>query len=68
MRAMAQEHGLDFVDLNEVIIPPSIVELVPESVARENAMLPHGRGRRRAEGDRQRSAATSTRSKSCGSS
>ena len=40
MRAMAEEHGLDFVDLNEVVIPPSVVELVPESVARENAILP----------------------------
>jgi type IV pilus assembly protein PilB len=40
MRAIAKEHGLDFVDLNEVVIPPSIVELVPESVARENAVLP----------------------------
>ena len=40
MRAIAKEHGLDFIDLNEVVIPPSIVELVPESVARENAILP----------------------------
>src|SRR5262249_28581728 len=40
MRAVAKEHGLDFIDLNEVVIPPSIVELVPESVARENAILP----------------------------
>jgi len=40
MRAMAKEHGLEFIDLNEVVIPPSIVELVPESVARENAILP----------------------------
>jgi type IV pilus assembly protein PilB len=40
MRAMAQEHGLDFVNLNEVVIPPSVVELLPESVARENAVLP----------------------------
>lgn len=40
MRAMAQEHGLDFIDLSEVVIPPSVVELVPESVARENAILP----------------------------
>ena len=40
MRAIAQEHGLDFVDLSEVAIPPSVVELVPESVARENAILP----------------------------
>jgi type IV pilus assembly protein PilB len=40
MRALAKEHGLDFIDLNEVVIPPSVVELVPESVARENAILP----------------------------
>ncbi len=40
MRAIAQEHGLDFVNLREVVIPPSVVELVPESVARENAILP----------------------------
>jgi type IV pilus assembly protein PilB len=40
MRAVAQEHGRDFVDLNEVTIPDSIIELVPESVARENAILP----------------------------
>ena len=40
MRAMAQEHGLDFVNLSEVAIPPSVIELVPESVARENAILP----------------------------
>ncbi len=40
MRAVAQEHGMDFVDLREVAIPPSVVELVPESVARENCILP----------------------------
>ncbi len=40
MRAIAKEHSLEFVDLNEVVIPPSVVELVPESVARENAILP----------------------------
>jgi type IV pilus assembly protein PilB len=40
MRAVAQEHGRDFVDLNEVTIPDAIIELVPESVARENAILP----------------------------
>jgi len=42
MRAIAQEHGLEFVDLKEVVVPPSVVELVPESVARENAVLPLG--------------------------
>ena len=40
MRALAQQHGLDFVNLQEVEIPPSVVELVPESVARENFVLP----------------------------
>ncbi|MBX7073421.1 MAG: GspE/PulE family protein [Pirellulales bacterium] len=40
MRAMARSHGLDFVNLSEVVIPPSVVELVPESIARENAVLP----------------------------
>ncbi|HEY4310763.1 MAG TPA: ATPase, T2SS/T4P/T4SS family [Pirellulales bacterium] len=40
MRAIAQEHGLDYVNLSEIAIPPSVVELVPESVARENAILP----------------------------
>ncbi len=39
-RAMAEQHGLDYVNLSEVTIPPSVVELVPESVARENAVLP----------------------------
>ena len=42
MMAVAQEHGMDFVNLNEVVIPPSVVELVPESVARENAIFPMG--------------------------
>ncbi len=40
MRAVAQEHGRDYVDLSEVKIEESIIELVPESVARENATLP----------------------------
>ena len=40
MRAVAQEHGRDYVDLTEVTIPEAIIELVPESVARENATLP----------------------------
>ncbi len=39
-RAMAEEHGFDYVNLSEVVIPPSVVELVPESVARENVILP----------------------------
>jgi type IV pilus assembly protein PilB len=40
MRAVAQEHGREYVDLDEMQIPPSVIELVPESVARENAILP----------------------------
>lgn len=40
MRAMAEQHGLDFINLDDTPIPPHIVELVPESVARENKILP----------------------------
>ena len=40
MRAVAQEHGRAYVDLDEVTIPEAVIELVPESVARENAILP----------------------------
>jgi type IV pilus assembly protein PilB len=40
MRAVAQEHGREYVDLSEIQIPENIIELVPESVARENAILP----------------------------
>lgn len=39
-RAMAQEHSLDYINLADVVIPPAVVELVPESVARENVILP----------------------------
>src|SRR5258708_6896065 len=39
-RAMAQEHGLDYVKLSEVTIPPAVIALMPESVARDNAVLP----------------------------
>jgi type IV pilus assembly protein PilB len=40
MRAVAQEHGREYIDLTEVTIPENIIELVPESVARENSILP----------------------------
>jgi len=40
MKAMAEFHGLEYVDLDEHKIPDEIIELVPESVARENAILP----------------------------
>src|SRR5208337_4129305 len=39
-RAIAEQYGLNYVNVNEVAIPPSVIELVPESVARENAILP----------------------------
>ncbi|NMC20397.1 MAG: Flp pilus assembly complex ATPase component TadA [Thermogutta sp.] len=40
MSVLAEQHGLQFVDLSSVVIPPNVVELVPESVARENVVLP----------------------------
>ncbi|MBM4068857.1 MAG: type II/IV secretion system protein [Planctomycetes bacterium] len=40
MSAVAEFHGMQFVDLTNVTIPASVVELVPESVARENVVLP----------------------------
>jgi type IV pilus assembly protein PilB len=40
MRAMAEHHGLEYIDLSDHVIPPSVIELVPESVARENVILP----------------------------
>jgi type IV pilus assembly protein PilB len=43
-RALAEQHGLDYVNLSEVVIPPAVVELVPESVARENAVIPLSEG------------------------
>ena len=40
MRAKAEQFGMDFIDLNEVEIPAGMVELVPESLARENYVMP----------------------------
>jgi type IV pilus assembly protein PilB len=40
MSAVAEFHGLQFINLDDVQIPPSVIELVPESVARENIVLP----------------------------
>jgi len=39
-RAIAEEHDLEYVDLRDISIPESVIELVPESVARENVVLP----------------------------
>ena len=38
--AMAEAHGLQFLNLTDITIPPAVIELVPESVARENIILP----------------------------
>jgi len=40
MTAIAEFHNLQYVDLAEMTIPAAVVELVPESVARENVILP----------------------------
>ena len=40
VHAMAEQHGVDYINLKEVKIPRSIIELVPESIAREHAVLP----------------------------
>ena len=39
-QAMAQFHGLEYVNLDDVRIPERVIELVPETIARENATLP----------------------------
>ena len=44
MKAKAEQHGLPFVELREIEIPPSVVELVPESLARENVVMPLAQG------------------------
>ncbi len=40
MKAKAEQFGMDYVALHEIEIPPSIIELVPESLARENIVMP----------------------------
>ena len=40
MAAIAEFHSLQFVILTDKTIPSSVVELVPESVARENVVMP----------------------------
>ncbi|QDV43317.1 Type II/IV secretion system protein [Stieleria neptunia] len=40
-RAMAKFHKIPFVDLREARIGEDVIELVPESVARENMVLPY---------------------------
>ena len=40
VRAMAEHHGMQYVDLTTLKIPEHVVELVPEAVARENSVIP----------------------------
>ena len=40
MKSIAKTNGMDFVNLNKIDIPESVVELMPEAVARENSVLP----------------------------
>jgi type IV pilus assembly protein PilB len=40
MKAKAEQHGMPFIELREIEIPPTVVELVPESLARENIVMP----------------------------
>jgi type IV pilus assembly protein PilB len=40
MAAIAEQSGLKSVTLTDVTIPPAIIEMVPESVARENVIIP----------------------------
>jgi type IV pilus assembly protein PilB len=39
-QALADFHKLDFVDLSAEKIPDEVIQLVPESVARENSIIP----------------------------
>jgi type IV pilus assembly protein PilB len=39
-QAQAKQFGMDFVDLATVQIPASVIQMVPESVARENLVIP----------------------------
>jgi type IV pilus assembly protein PilB len=40
LTAIADFHGMQYIELTDVTIPQSVIELVPESVARENVILP----------------------------
>jgi len=42
VRALAEFHGMKYIDLTGITIPESIIELVPEAVARENSVIPIG--------------------------
>src|SRR5262245_55583446 len=41
MAAVAEFNGIQYINLADATIPPAVIELVPESVARENVVLPY---------------------------
>ncbi|WP_337173825.1 GspE/PulE family protein [Paludisphaera sp.] len=43
-KAKAEQHGLAYVELREVEIPTSVIQKVPESLARENIVMPMSEG------------------------
>jgi hypothetical protein len=45
MSAVAESRHLLFIDLAEITVAPAVIELVPESVARENVILPVAGGK-----------------------
>jgi hypothetical protein len=45
LAAIAESHDLPYIDLTHVTISPTVIELVPESVARENLVLPVAAGK-----------------------
>ncbi len=40
MKCIAKEHNLKYIKLEQLEIPPDVVELVPQTVARENVIIP----------------------------
>jgi type IV pilus assembly protein PilB len=40
MKALAKAHRLTFIDLTDLTVPQQVIDLLPESVARENTILP----------------------------
>src|SRR5579875_1583313 len=39
-KAKAEQYGMEYVQLDEIQIPETVVGLVPESLARENVVMP----------------------------
>ena len=39
-KALANQYNLDYIDLRNVIIEPSVVAIIPETTARKNTAIP----------------------------